>query len=55
MSLFKAVAAETDATNMAEATPLAEVTQVVDEGPILPKMPLEAEWTEGLLNESGTD
>ncbi len=24
-------------------------------GPILPKMPLEAEWTEGLLNESGTD
>ena len=24
-------------------------------GPIVPKMPLEAEWTEGLLNESGTD
>ena len=24
-------------------------------GPILPKVPLEAEWTEGLLNESGTD
>ena len=24
-------------------------------GPILPKMPLEVEWTEGLLNESGTD
>ena len=32
MPLFKAVAAETDATNMAEATPLAEATKVVDEG-----------------------
>ena len=32
MPLFKAVAAETDATNMAEATPVAEATKVVDEG-----------------------
>ena len=32
MPLFKAVAAETDATNMAEATPLAEAAKVVNEG-----------------------
>ena len=32
MPLFKAVAAETDATNMVEATPVADATKVVDEG-----------------------
>ena len=32
MPLFKAVAAETDATNMAESTPVADATKVVDEG-----------------------
>ena len=32
MPLFKAVTAETDATNMGQATPVAEATKVVDEG-----------------------
>ena len=32
MPLLKAVAAETDAINMAESTPVADATMVVDEG-----------------------
>ena len=32
MPLFKAVATETDATNMVDATPVADATKVADEG-----------------------